>query len=115
WRKVVAKAAAVVTGDCPPDPSAGRDVAWYAVDSSGVTPMRVIGERVYAAYALRPKILRLLPRFRQPAPVVKVRRRSRGPSLLMRFSHKLMRFSHKLARACEIDYLAAPSVACRGG
>ena len=83
------RAAAVVTDDWPTalsqDNPAALDVQCYAVDSSCIVPHTAIPGRAYAAYSIRPKIHRLLPRFLKPVPPVRVerafprRRRNPGP------------------------------------
>jgi deoxyribodipyrimidine photo-lyase len=72
-------AAAVVTDDFPAipgDPEEHYDVAAYAVDSSCIVPWSLIEGQAYAAYSIRPKIQRLLPRFLVPAPPVQPVRRT---------------------------------------
>ena len=72
------RAAAVVTDDWPTalsqDNPAALDVQCYAVDSSCIVPHTAIPGRAYAAYSIRPKIHRLLPRFLKPVPPVRVER-----------------------------------------
>ena len=74
-------AAAVVVDDHPLDNGNGvrYPVCAYAVDSSCVVPAHCIEKQMYAAYALRPRIRRLLPQFLKPAPPVTLSRRFRGP------------------------------------
>lgn len=72
------RAAAVVTDDWPTalsqDNPAALDFQCYAVDSSCIVPHTAIPGRAYAAYSIRPKIHRLLPRFLKPVPPVRVER-----------------------------------------
>ncbi|MFB3826133.1 MAG: deoxyribodipyrimidine photolyase [Bryobacteraceae bacterium] len=72
---LAARAALVVTDDhplCAPGP------AHYAVDSSCIVPMSMMPKREWAAYSIRPKIRRLLPRFLRPVEAVPLRRPYRG-------------------------------------
>jgi deoxyribodipyrimidine photo-lyase len=115
-------AAAVVTDDYPTFIARyhnGRipqklDVAYYAVDSSCVVPMRQIPERQYAAYTIRPKIKRLLPRFLRRPDALRVQRRFDGPiaSFHTPVTEKNI---GELVASCEIDHSIAPSVGFRGG
>jgi deoxyribodipyrimidine photo-lyase len=72
------RAAAVVTDDWPAalsqDDPAALDVQCYAVDSSCIVPHTAIPGRAYAAYSIRPKIHRLLPRFLKAIPRARVER-----------------------------------------
>ncbi len=69
------RAAAVVTDDYPTFIARKHnarvpsklDVAYYVVDSSCVVPMQEIPARQFAAYTMRPKVNRLLPRYLQPS------------------------------------------------
>jgi deoxyribodipyrimidine photo-lyase len=73
------RAAAFVTDDFPETVAsrfglgmpADPGIESYAVDSSCIVPAAIIGERVYAAYSLRPRIRKLLPQFLCAAPVLK--------------------------------------------
>ena len=64
-------AAAVVTDDYPTfiarvtiaSVPPKLDVAFYAVDASCIVPMASFEKREYAAYTIRPKIHKLLPRY----------------------------------------------------
>jgi deoxyribodipyrimidine photo-lyase len=78
-RELTAPAAAFVTDDFPETVAARfglgipehLTIGGYAVDSSCIVPCAVIGQRVYAAYSLRPRIHKLLPQFLRAAPLVK--------------------------------------------
>lgn len=80
-------AAAVVTDDYPLFPAkrynasvpAKLGIPYYAVDSSCIVPFRRFEKREYAAYTIRPKIQRLLPRYLKPVPPIRVRNKFRGP------------------------------------
>ena len=69
-------AAAVVTDDYPTLPPLDSRVACYAVDASCIVPMSEIGAKQYAAYAIRPRIRKLLPRYLRPVPMAGVKRES---------------------------------------
>jgi deoxyribodipyrimidine photo-lyase len=105
----VRRAAAVVTDDWPetlagPARHFGADA--YAVDSSCIVPWQCIGGRSYAAYSIRPKIHRLLPRFLQPVEKVRLRHKwTAGVPGLPVLD----------AAACEIDHSVPPSTLFRGG
>ncbi len=105
-------AAAVVTDDYPAipgEPEEQFDVAAYAVDSSCIVPMQSIEARAYAAYSLRPKIRKLLPRFLTAAPAVTVRKRS-----AVRQVPDLADIPGLVAN-CGIDHGVRPSTMFRGG
>jgi deoxyribodipyrimidine photo-lyase len=115
-------AAAVVTDDYPTfiarhhnSRVPGKlDVAFYAVDSSCIVPMRRIEKREYAAYTIRPKIKRLLPEYFKPVEKVHVKRR---------FDLQIPNFHTEvhedtiaeLVDSCDIDHTVAPSLTFRGG
>ena len=61
-RAVFAGAAVVVTDDCP-RAAPPLAVQLIAVDSSCIVPMNAIPARSYAAYAIRPKIHKLLAQY----------------------------------------------------
>src|SRR5262249_27548425 len=79
--KLAKKAAAVVTDDFPsyiPREFNARvedriDAPYHVVEASTVVPMEEIGSQQYAAYTIRPKIHKLLDRFLQPSPQVKLK------------------------------------------
>ncbi|HLJ47936.1 MAG TPA: hypothetical protein VKU01_18095 [Bryobacteraceae bacterium] len=81
--QLVRSAAAVVTDDHPNSNfPAILDVASFAVDSSCIVPMRQIAKREYAAYTIRPKIHKLLPRYLRPVPELRVQRRWPGEPVI---------------------------------
>jgi deoxyribodipyrimidine photo-lyase len=115
-------AAALVTDDYPvfiarrhnarvPDKV---EVAYYAVDSSCVVPMRQIPERQYAAYTIRPKIKRLLPKFLRRPDGLRVKRRldSALPAFHTDVTGKNIA---ELVASCDINHSIAPAIDFRGG
>ena len=111
-----AGAAAVVVDDHPLDkgmlPASG--VCAYAVDSSCVVPAHCIEKQMYAAYALRPRIRRLLPQFLKPVPPVTLDRRFRGP-VPPEHTEVTAKNVAELAASCEIDHTVPRSTLFRGG
>ena len=115
-------AAAVITDDYPAfiarqhnaSVPAKLDVACYVVDSSCVVPMNCIPVRQYAAYTIRPKIHKLLPKFLYPVPDVLVKRKFNEP--LPDF-HTEVREGEipNLVASCEIDHSVPPSLVFPGG
>lgn len=101
------RAAATLVVDDFPGYQRTSAVSAYAVDSSCVVPAHAIEKQMYAAYALRPRIHRLLPQFLKPAPEVKLEKRFRGQVPKM--------VSIGQVAECEIDHTVAPSTAFRGG
>jgi len=116
------RAAAVVTDDYPVFIARAHnqrvpqrvDVPYYAVDSSCIVPMNEIPQRQYAAYTIRPKINRLLPKYLVPPDRLKVRQRFRGaiPDFHTEVTEKNIA---KLVASCEIDHTVAPVREMRGG
>lgn len=115
-------AAAVVTDDYPtfiarrhnarvPDK---LDAAYYVVDSSCVVPMQEIPERQYAAYTIRPRIHRLLPKYLHAPDALKVKKRFSGgiPDFHTQVTDENI---PELVRSCEIDHSVSPSLSFRGG
>lgn len=78
FKELAAEAALVVTDEFPRMVDPSSPAACYAVDSSCIAPMSLIPERQYAAYAIRPKIRKLLPRFLRPVEPIRLRREFRG-------------------------------------
>jgi deoxyribodipyrimidine photolyase len=86
--RLAARAAAVVTDDYPTFIAARHnasvppklDIAFYAVDASCIVPMACFEKREYAAYTIRTKIHKLLPRYLWPC------RRSKSSSVFRRAS-----------------------------
>lgn len=90
------------------------DVAYYVVDSSCIVPMSMLEKREFAAYTIRPKITRLLPRFLQPADDLRVKRRylEPAPSFHVEVTESNI---PELVRSSEIDHSVPPSVSFDGG
>ena len=120
--RLAARAAAVVTDDYPvfvtarhnPSVAPKLDVVFYAVDSSCIVPMACLPKREYAAYTIRPKIHKLLPRYLQPAPPVEVRRpfpKEQNPF----HTRVTARNTGELIASCEIDHSVPPSLDIQGG
>lgn len=115
-------AAGFVTDDYPEalaarqrrDLPKGLDVRSYAVESSCVAPPALIGARSYAAYSIRPKIHKLLPRFLKAAPEAHVKHRFRGEVPAFHTEVRAGEIA-RLVAECEIDHKVAPSTAHRGG
>ncbi|HEX5227523.1 MAG TPA: deoxyribodipyrimidine photo-lyase, partial [Bryobacteraceae bacterium] len=81
--RLAENAAAIVTDDYPLWPCkrfnatvpAKIGIPYYTVDSSCVVPMSCFDKREYAAYTIRPKIRKLLPKYLRPFPRIRVRHR----------------------------------------
>lgn len=120
--KLAEKAAAVVTDDYPTFIAAAHnarvpqrtDVAYFAVDSSCIVPMRLLEKREYAAYTIRPKITRHLPEYLRAAPRVPVKRSWRAPRPAFHVEVTAGNVA-ALVASCEIDHAVKPSTAYRGG
>lgn len=116
------RAAAVVTDDYPVFIARQHnasvphklDIAFYAVDSSCIVPMSCIPTRQYAAYTIRPKIKKLLPKYLNPAGKLHVNQKYAAaiPSF-----HTEIREAEipKLVSQCEIDHSVSPSPVFVGG
>jgi deoxyribodipyrimidine photo-lyase len=115
-------AAAIVTDDYPTFIArchnaripAKVDIPYYAVDSSCIVPMRQFEKREYAAYTIRPKIRKLLPRYLTAAPAISVRRKFSGrlPDVGTRVTRSNI---PELVASCEIDHSVRPALEVRGG
>jgi deoxyribodipyrimidine photo-lyase len=90
------------------------DIPYHAVDASCVVPMSLFEKREYAAYTIRPKIRRLLPKYLKPAPFAKVDREFTAAAgrLHTEVTGEDIR---KLVTSCEIDHDVPASVSIRGG
>ncbi|HSM77050.1 MAG TPA: deoxyribodipyrimidine photo-lyase [Bryobacteraceae bacterium] len=120
--RLAAGAAALVTDDYPTfvarrhnaSVPAKLDIPYFAVDSSCGVPMCQMDKREYAAYTIRPKIQRLLPKYLVPAPEVSVQRKfaEAAPELPAPPTEGEI---PALVASCEIDHSIAPSAAYRGG
>lgn len=115
-------AAAVVTDDYPMFVTRGYNarvprkigIPYFAVDSSCVVPMSTMVKREYAAYSIRPKIQRALPKYLEPVGPIRVQQRFNEPRHPL---HTEVRESNiaELVASCEIDHSVRPSLSIRGG
>ena len=120
--RLAAEAAAVVTDDYPVEPAPGRSrnlaegvrAACFAVDASCIVPMNRIGERQYAAFSIRPKLERELPRWLRPLPAMEIKRRYRGAGGPYHTEVTGDRVAELVASA-RIDHSVPPSRVFRGG
>jgi deoxyribodipyrimidine photo-lyase len=113
--RLAADAACLVTDDFPTlaEP-AGLSVASYAVDSSCIVPMSQIASRQYAAYAIRPKLRKLLPRYLRPVDPIRLRRGF--PDLRFEFHTEATEADiPALVASQAIDHGVPPSISFRGG
>ncbi len=116
------EAAALVTDDYPFTMAVRQykelperlDLPSYAVESSCVVPPAFIEARSYAAYSIRPKIHKLLPRFLKPAPALNVRCRFGGEAPQFHTEVRAGQVA-ALVAGCEIDHSVPLSVSIRGG
>jgi deoxyribodipyrimidine photo-lyase len=88
-------------------------IPYFAVDSSCIVPMNLMEKREYAAYTIRPKIKKLLPKFLQRfvMPTVKTRWKLDLPTDV----HTEVDDVAALVSQCEIDHTVKPSTVFRGG
>ena len=112
-RSVIGGAAAVVTDDCM-RPAPEIDVQLHAVDSSCVVPMNAIPAQCYAAYSIRPKIHKLLPKYLQPAPAVRPRVACHETFDGLRTEVTPENIAALIAE-CEVDHKVPPAIGFRGG
>jgi deoxyribodipyrimidine photo-lyase len=115
-------AGAVVTDDFPAFIArrhngrvpATLDIPYYVVDSSCIVPMSSFGKREYAAYTIRPKIKKLLPRYLEAVPQWRLRCQYTGASPEI---HTCVTETNiaALVQGCEIDHGVRPSPAFHGG
>jgi len=120
--RVAQDAAAIVSDDYPTFIARSHnarvpakvDIPYHAVDSSCIVPMRRFEKREYAAYTIRPKIRKLLPRYLTPPPAVNVRRKFQAklPALNTRVTRSNI---PELVASCEIDHSVRPSPEFHGG
>jgi deoxyribodipyrimidine photo-lyase len=120
--RLAREAAAVVTDDYPAFLArwhnqrvpAKLDIPYYAIDASCIVPMSRFEKREYAAYTIRPKLKKLLPRYLRKAPDLRVRRKYEGapPDF-----HTCVTATNipELVQCCEIDHSVRPSPAFHGG
>ncbi|MDX2149600.1 MAG: deoxyribodipyrimidine photo-lyase [Bryobacteraceae bacterium] len=115
-------AAAVVTDDYPTFIArthnqrvpANVDIPYYVVDSSCIVPMRLFPKREFAAYTIRPKIHRLLPKYLDPPPALAPKARWKAP--LPAFHTEVTKTNiPDLVASCQIDHSVPPSLSFHGG
>jgi deoxyribodipyrimidine photo-lyase len=82
------------------------DIQSFAVESSCVVPPACIGQRLYAAYSMRPRIHKLLPQYLKPVGGVRVEHRFPGEAWPLQIPSPA---------ECEIDHSVPPSTSIRGG
>jgi len=120
--RLAARAAAVVTDDYPAFIAARHNanvapklnIAFYAVDASCIVPMACFEKREYAAYTIRPKIHKLLPRYLWAQPSVKIAQRF--PPRQSEFHTPVTAANiAALVASCEIDHTVPPSPSIPGG
>ena len=120
--KLARKAYAVVTDDFPsyipavfnPGVASHIEVPYYVVDASCIIPMAAIGKQQYAAYALRPKIQKLLPQFLAPVPSVKLVKRWSG-DISAFHTEVTPETVQELVAQSDIDHTVPPAEIFRGG
>jgi len=120
--RLAADAAAVVTDDYPVAPARSRSgklaerarVACFAVDASCIVPMNRIAERQYAAFSIRPKLERELPRWLRPLPAIELKRRYHGSAAPWHTEVRAENIA-ALVAASHIDHSVPPSLTFRGG
>jgi deoxyribodipyrimidine photo-lyase len=120
--RLAVNAAAVISDDYPVFVTTAHNarvpekigVAYHAVDSSCIVPMSLFEKREYAAYTLRPKIRRLLPKYLVAFQMPEVTRRWKGP--VPPFHTPVAREDIRtLVASCDIDHTVPPSLTFRGG
>ncbi len=120
--RMAEKAAAVITDDYPTfvarthnaSVPAKLDVPYYVVDASCIVPMRCMEKREYAAYTIRPKIKKLLPKYLEPVPSIKMKHPFRG-TIPDFHTIVIERNIPELVATCEIDHTVPPSTTFTGG
>lgn len=115
-------AAAIVTDDYPAFIARQHnasvphkvDVAYYIVDSSCIVPMNCIPARQYAAYTIRPKINKLLPKYLNPSDKLQVNHRFSGPIPSFHTEVREAQIPGLVAQ-CEIDHSISAPLTFTGG
>ena len=107
---MIAGAASVITDDCLRD-TPEIDVKLEAVDASCIVPMSAIPQQSYAAYSIRPKIQRLLPKYLQPAPAIEIHRRCGEAFDGVHTAVSRLKKVAELVAECEIDHTVGASTA----
>jgi deoxyribodipyrimidine photo-lyase len=133
--RLAERALCVVTDDYPAFIAAEHNsrvpakigVAYFAVDSSCIVPMSVHEKRAYAAYTIRPKITRELPRYMKPLAAIRLARpfedrllpgdlASLRFDVAREFTDEVTQESiARLVATCEIDHSIRPSISFSGG
>jgi deoxyribodipyrimidine photo-lyase len=122
--EVAKKAVAVVTDDYPAfvsakwNPSAAKKVPcpYLVVDSSCIVPMGVLEKREYAAYTIRPKITKLLPKYLVPFEPIEIEQRWKGLEPWRELHTEVTEGAiEELVASCEIDHTVRPSTSFVGG
>jgi len=120
--RLAADAACVVTDDYPTFVAAAHNasvpaklpISYEAVDTSCIIPASEFPKREYAAYTIRPKIAKLLPRYLEPCPVPQVRMRWNAP--VPHFHTEVTDQNiPALVASCEIDHSVRASITHTGG
>lgn len=119
---LAADAAMVVTDDYPTFIAAQHNaqvpgrigVAYHAVDSSCVVPMNHFVKQEWAAYTIRPKILKVLRQYLQPVEPILVNHRWRAPRPHWHTEVTAKKVAELVAE-CEIDHSVKPSISFTGG
>jgi deoxyribodipyrimidine photo-lyase len=117
---LAADAAALVTDDYPTFIAARHNatvpervaIPYYVVDSSCIVPMAHFDKQEYAAYTIRPKIHKVLSKYLQPVPPLRLKKKWDLPVSPL---HCEVENVTKLVSECEIDHSVAPSSEFRGG
>ena len=120
--RLAENAAALVTDDYPvfvarqynASVSVKLPIPYYVVDSSCIVPMSLLTKREWAAYTIRPKIKKLLPKYLKPVSIPRVRRKFRLPLPDLHTPVIPIKIP-QLAASCEIDHSVRPSPLFRGG
>lgn len=120
--RLAANAAALVTDDYPTFIAAEHNlgvpgklsIPYFVVDSSCIVPMNCFEKHEYAAYTIRPKIARMLPKYLVPVNEPKPRRSWRGKPADFHVE-VTSRNIPDLVASCEIDHGVKPSTSFRGG
>src|SRR5262249_26214594 len=120
--RLAERAATVVTDDYPTfiarDHNArvpgriGR--AFHAVDSSCVVPMNLLPKREWAAYTIRPKLQKLLPKYLKAPEAIRVKHRWTAPQPAWHVTVTGENIG-TLVASCEIDHSIKPSLTFQGG
>jgi len=88
----------------------------FAVDSNGIIPMSKFDKEEYAAYTIRPKIIKLLDRYLVPLASETVEHSSIDIDLDCDFETLVTSAAiPKLVAECDIDHSVKPSAVYRGG